>query len=100
MVALRDKTVALLRASGEHVTDLGGAEPSPEARVVDVAPHRGGPSSGATFRSQGDFWLITYDGLTVRHKPSRGLVFLAALLREPGREIAAGRSSMPATPAG
>jgi tetratricopeptide (TPR) repeat protein len=40
-----------------------------------------------TFRKDGDYWTITYAGDTRQLKDSRGLQYLAHLLRHPGREF-------------
>ena len=55
--------------------------PAPEA--IAAAPLR------SLFRLDGEFWTIAYGAKTFRLKHARGLTFLAALLRAPGREIAA-----------
>lgn len=39
------------------------------------------------FRREGDYWTITYDGRVLRLKDSRGLHYLAHLLRHPEREF-------------
>jgi hypothetical protein len=44
-------------------------------------------ASRAIFRREGDFWNIAYDGRDCRLKDSKGLRYLAELLRCPGREI-------------
>ena len=53
------------------------------ATAAPVAPVR------ALFRKEGDFWTLTYDGITVRLKSSRGMRFLSLLLQAPGVEIVA-----------
>jgi len=42
-----------------------------------------------TFILEGDFWSLTYDGVLVRLKASKGLQDIARLLAMPGREVAA-----------
>jgi hypothetical protein len=42
-----------------------------------------------TFRREGEYWTIAFDGQVVRLKDSRGLQYLAALLRRPGHRVAA-----------
>jgi len=39
------------------------------------------------FRKEGDFWTVHYAGTTCRLRHTRGLVFLAQLLRQPGTPI-------------
>ena len=38
-------------------------------------------------RWEGDYWTIVFDGKTVRLRDSKGLRYLAALLRRPGQHI-------------
>lgn len=45
------------------------------------------PSAAATFRCEGDYWTLTYDGVTARLKDMKGLHHIAELLRHPGREF-------------
>jgi tetratricopeptide (TPR) repeat protein len=42
---------------------------------------------GAIFRNEGDYWLLTYEGVSARVKDARGLHYLAQLLQYPGREF-------------
>lgn len=39
------------------------------------------------FRLEGDYWTIVFDGKTVRLRDSRGLRYVAALLRRPGESV-------------
>jgi hypothetical protein len=39
------------------------------------------------FRREGDYWTIVFDGRTVRLRDSRGLRYLAVLLRRPGEPV-------------
>jgi CheY-like chemotaxis protein len=68
--------------------------------VYDVAGERGerdaapAPPAGATaapnvFRCDGDFWTIAYQGKQFRVRGSRGFVYVAALLGQPGERIPA-----------
>ncbi|MFY9588293.1 MAG: hypothetical protein WAT66_12640, partial [Actinomycetota bacterium] len=47
------------------------------------------PEGEAVFRREGEFWTIAFDGVVARLKDSKGLRDIAALLAQPGREIAA-----------
>jgi len=42
---------------------------------------------GNTFRREGEYWTVVYDGSLVRLRDSKGLHYLAALLANPGREF-------------
>jgi tetratricopeptide (TPR) repeat protein len=39
------------------------------------------------FRREGDYWLVVFDGQTVRVRDLKGIRYLAQLLANPGREI-------------
>jgi hypothetical protein len=40
-----------------------------------------------TFRREGEYWTITYEGRVIRIKHSKGLLYIAQLLANPGREF-------------
>ncbi len=40
-----------------------------------------------SFQRQGEVWAITYAGVTIHLKDSKGLQYLSSLLRQPGREV-------------
>jgi len=44
-------------------------------------------AQGNSFQRQGEVWAITYAGMTIHLKDSKGLQYLSSLLRQPGREI-------------
>ena len=46
-------------------------------------------SAAAVFRREGDFWTIAYAGAVARLKDSKGLQYLAHLLRHPGHRFPA-----------
>ena len=61
-----------------------------------------GPSERNVFRWEGDYWRIVFDGKTILLRDSKGIRYLAALLRRPGEQVhaaevhaAAGRGSSP-----
>ena len=41
----------------------------------------------ALFRREGEFWTIAFEGAGFRLRDTKGLHYIAALLREPGREL-------------
>jgi hypothetical protein len=41
------------------------------------------------FRQEGDYWTLAYQGTTCRLKDAKGLHYIAALLRAPGKEFSA-----------
>ena len=44
---------------------------------------------GNVFRWEGEYWTIVYERQTVRLRDSKGMRYLAALLRRPGEPISA-----------
>jgi len=40
-----------------------------------------------TFRREGEYWTISYEGRVIRIKHSKGLLYIAQLLANPGREF-------------
>jgi hypothetical protein len=78
-----------------HSLRAGGQVAPPEA-------------AASTFRREGEYWTVTYDGTVVRLKDTKGLRHLARLLAHPGREFHAvdleaaggGRPAGPRAPAG
>src|SRR4051794_27760603 len=40
-----------------------------------------------TFRSEGDYWSVVFEGRTVRVRDLKGIRYLARLLADPGREL-------------
>ena len=44
-------------------------------------------ASGNVFRREGDYWLVVFDGHTVRVRDLKGMRYLARLLADPGREL-------------
>lgn len=46
-----------------------------------------GDGSSATFRREGEYWTIAFDGIPFRIRDMKGMRHLARLLAEPGREF-------------
>ena len=73
--------------AGAAMRQLGldtGRPPQPESPPPDGS----GPSE-AMFRREGDYWTIEYAGTVCYLRDSKGLHYLAALLRHPGTELSA-----------
>lgn len=51
---------------------------------VEVVTH---PTRDARFRHEGEFWTISYNGCVSRLRDSRGLHYIAYLLRNPDQEV-------------
>lgn len=79
-----DEDVALLQMlAGQLAGALAAADrPQPSA---DGQPET--KADDSVFRREGDFWTIMFHGRTFRTKHSKGLTYLAHLLRHPGREF-------------
>jgi hypothetical protein len=62
-----------------------------EARILAASrgPDAGATSvpSGGTFRREGEYWTIAFDGEAVRMKHTKGLDYLWRLLERPGQEV-------------
>src|SRR5262249_24579644 len=67
-----------VEAAGESPTARAGRRP-PTAE-----PHS---ATAATFRCEGDYWTLIYEGLTARLKDLKELDHIAQLLRHSGREF-------------
>lgn len=56
------------------------------AQVSEILSLRG-LGGTALFRQEGEFWTIAFEGTAFRLRDTKGLHYIAALLREPGREL-------------
>jgi class 3 adenylate cyclase len=54
---------------------------------VGTEPERAAASCAALLRNEGDYWSLAYNGTTARLKTSKGLQYLARLLRHPAEEF-------------
>jgi hypothetical protein len=77
------------------LANLDQIEAGAAAGVESGAAPRGehgrveGSIETGTFRREGEFWTLSFQGTVVRLKDSKGLQDLARLLAQPGREILA-----------
>jgi tetratricopeptide (TPR) repeat protein len=72
---------AALIAQRLNMSGLCSRMAMPEERVSD--------RSECVFRREGEYWTIGFAGRSIRLKHSKGLLYLAALLAQPGHEIPA-----------
>ena len=82
-IALDREALATARQLGMTALEAAiesGREPVP----VEPAER---PSSRATFRREGEYWTIQFDGDPFRIRDMKGMRHLARLLAEPGREL-------------
>jgi len=56
------------------------------AQTGDASADATSPTA-ALFRHEGDFWTLAYQGTVCRVKDTKGLHYIAYLLRHPGREV-------------
>ncbi|MEP6694989.1 MAG: tetratricopeptide repeat protein [Chloroflexota bacterium] len=68
-----------LEYAHDTLNALGGAAPSPRAEAPEP--------QDAQLHREGEVWSVSYAGQTLRVRDSKGLRYLARLLREPGREF-------------
>jgi len=57
--------------------------------LLRLTPARGRESASQVFRRDGELWTIASQGKEIRLRDMRGLHYLAAMLRDPGREFSA-----------
>ena len=92
----RERAAALLEAALASARELGMSQlveralalkrRAPQPVVLRPQPPTPDPrSSAAIFRREGDSWELGYGGAEVRLKDSKGLRYIAHLLRHPGR---------------
>jgi len=84
----------LLDASGVCVAALSGGGGLEGLGMDWVAIGRSLPGSPVekeqyAFRKKGEFWELTFDGETISVPETKGLVYMAELIRVPGRQILA-----------
>ena len=78
-----------LLAQLEHASDSASS-----AELLVDAGHKAPPGAGSqpvpngfVFRKEGDYWILSYQGVSTRLKDAKGFHYLAHLLRHPGREL-------------
>ncbi len=81
----REQPAALEHKAARAILDRieAAPAPSPSAPPAPADHPAGGPN---VFRREGDYWLVVFDGLTVRARDLKGMRYLARLLGSPGRE--------------
>lgn len=89
----RQKALALLNDACTTFAELGMTSYLDRAIALQTAaaapdvPDHERSLHPRSFRSDGSYWDIAYDGTTVRLKQNKGLQYVAYLLRHPGREF-------------
>jgi tetratricopeptide (TPR) repeat protein len=57
------------------------------ARTPSHSPTNAHAADAAVFHREGDYWSISFDGQTARLRDSKGLRYLARLLKDPGKQF-------------
>ncbi len=86
----RSRVLGLLDRASATATALGmDAVLEGIERLRELEGGRGVATGtrGSTFRREGEYWTVVYDGSLVRLRDSKGLGYLATLLANPGREF-------------
>lgn len=79
-----------LRTAAAHVaTPAARATDDPDRETRDAPRERTPSSMGSTFRLEGEYWTLAFDGRVARVRHLRGLSYLAVLLASPHRAIPA-----------
>jgi len=75
-------------ARGDQIPAESSEHKSNNLQVVDGEPEiTDQVLPGSLFRKEGDYWTIAFDGRVIRLKDSKGLQYLAQLLRNSGHEL-------------
>jgi GAF domain-containing protein len=82
------------RSSGPPAVGGGQESPLPPRPQDEARPEPGRtdqgavePAAAATFRREGEYWTIEFAGTVSRLKDTKGLHYIAHLLRHPGQEF-------------
>jgi tetratricopeptide (TPR) repeat protein len=84
-----EQPAALERDAARTIIDeirAGAGPPAPVRDESDDPGSRNVSESANTFRREGDYWSVTYEGHTVRVRDLKGMHHVARLLADPGRE--------------
>jgi eukaryotic-like serine/threonine-protein kinase len=104
MESLRDRIEALHAAARASLPAAAGPalETPPRDPVGSASPETSPPSSSldaeAIFRREGDYWTIAFQGTVARLKDSKGLQYIAWLLRHPGQRFPVADVALAAAP--
>lgn len=85
-----ERATQLLREARASATALGAARVTALAEAALAAAPADPPPSAQeppALLDEGDWWTITYEGRTTRHRATKGFRYLRLLLEQPGREV-------------
>ncbi len=71
----------------DRIEGLGLGIAGQRSPTGSPARRLGGSPEGAIFRKEGDFWTLVFGDAVIHLRDSKGLQYLAYLLRYPGREL-------------
>ncbi|MGH7857169.1 MAG: hypothetical protein ACREQY_07520, partial [Candidatus Binatia bacterium] len=71
----------------EKLSAVLAESPEQAARVADAHAESAPGSARNVFRREGKYWTIAFEGQAFRLRYTKGLAYLAELLRNPGREL-------------
>jgi non-specific serine/threonine protein kinase len=75
-------------AAGEQAASHDTGEPWPVETAPEVSAAPGPPQPARQcFRREGEYWTIAFHGSVCRLKDTKGLRYIAELLRRPGRDV-------------
>jgi tetratricopeptide (TPR) repeat protein len=82
---------SLAQAARSDARRLGGNQPLAGPRASGSAPSAPPvePPGTNTFRCEGDYWLVAFEGRAVRVRDLKGMHYISRLLADPGREFPA-----------
>src|SRR4029453_13187729 len=77
-----------VRSAHGQADERGSDASRPKTERQTVSPDTStAVAQESFFRREGDYWLVIFEGQTVRLRDQKGLHYLACLLAEPGREF-------------
>jgi tetratricopeptide (TPR) repeat protein len=86
MPSVANKAAALLQSVQAGADRRRESTPPPASNAQQPEPGDEQPEP-TVFRREGDYWIVAGDGVVLRLKDSKGLQYIAYLLRHPNREF-------------
>ena len=83
----RSRLEAMLDEAGQLSEELGATGLLERVALVRLEHSAERPRDKASFSREGDVWRIAWKGQSLHVRDVKGLGYMAALLREPGREV-------------
>jgi hypothetical protein len=84
----REKGRTLLSNALKGAKELGMIRLSAQiSALLEPSEGSSSPSQGNCFRREGEYWMMTFGGKSVRLRDAKGLAYIAHLLRHPGTSI-------------